>query len=69
MQGKGFSVQANLMKSAMVWPAMNKAFKSAKGAFADRLIQALEEAQRVGGDLRGKQSAILIVKDKAQKNV
>lgn len=69
LQGKNFSVQANLMKSAMVWPAMAKKYQSAEGDFADRLTQALEEAQRVGGDLRGKQSAaILIVKDAPQKN-
>jgi uncharacterized Ntn-hydrolase superfamily protein len=69
MQGKNFSVQANMMKSAMVWPAMQKAYQSAKGDFADRLIQALEAAQAVGGDIRGKQSAaILIVKDAPQEN-
>ncbi|MCB0279498.1 MAG: DUF1028 domain-containing protein [Calditrichaeota bacterium] len=62
----GFSVQANLMKNASVWPAMEKAYKQAKGAFADRLIQALEAAQAAGGDIRGKQSAaILIVKAKS----
>ena len=60
---KGFSVQANLMKNDEVWPVMADAYKNAKGPFADRLIQALEAAQSVGGDIRGKQSAaILIVK-------
>ena len=63
---KNFSVQANMMKKASVWPVMAKKYKEAKGVFADRLLQALEAAQNQGGDIRGKQSAaILIVKAKA----
>lgn len=69
IEHRNFSVQANMMKSASVWPAMENAYKNAKGSFADRLIQTLEAAQAEGGDIRGKQSAaILIVKDKKQKN-
>ena len=64
--GEGFSVEANLMDQATVWPAMAKAFRSAKGDLADRLLAALRAAQGEGGDIRGKQSAaILIVKGKA----
>ena len=59
--GNGYSVQANLMDKATVWPAMAKAFESAKGDLADRMLAALEAAQAEGGDIRGSQSAALIV--------
>jgi uncharacterized Ntn-hydrolase superfamily protein len=59
--GDGYSVQANLMKSATVWPAMAEAFESGKGDLADRLLAALEAAEAEGGDIRGRQSAALIV--------
>jgi uncharacterized Ntn-hydrolase superfamily protein len=59
--GDGYSVQANLMLNDKVWPAMSKAFESAEGDLADRMLIALEAAQAAGGDIRGKQSAALIV--------
>jgi uncharacterized Ntn-hydrolase superfamily protein len=59
--GKDYSVQANLMVNDKVWPAMSKAFESAKGDLADRMLAALDAAQAVGGDIRGRQSAALIV--------
>ena len=59
--GKNFSVQANLMLNDKVWPAMARAFESAKGDLAERMLAALDAAQAVGGDIRGKQSAALIV--------
>jgi uncharacterized Ntn-hydrolase superfamily protein len=59
--GKNYSVQANLMLNDKVWPAMSKAFESTKGDLAERMMAALEAAQEVGGDIRGKQSAALIV--------
>ena len=59
--GKDYSVQANLMLNDKVWPAMAKAFESAKGDLADRMLAALDAAQAVGGDIRGKQSAAIIV--------
>jgi len=59
--GEGFSVQANLMDKPSVWPAMAVAFRAAKGDLADRLLAALEAAQREGGDIRGRQSAALVV--------
>jgi len=63
--GEGFTVEANLMDSATVWPAMARAFRSAKGDLADRLLAALRAAQAEGGDIRGQQSAaILVVKGK-----
>ncbi len=64
--GDGFTVEANLMDKATVWPAMAKAFRAAKGDLADRMLAALRAAQAQGGDIRGQQSAaILIVKGKA----
>jgi uncharacterized Ntn-hydrolase superfamily protein len=68
--GDNFSVQANLMINADVWPAMEKAFKETEGPLAERMIVALEAAQSVGGDIRGQQSAsILIVKGKSSGKV
>ncbi|MDF1612966.1 MAG: DUF1028 domain-containing protein [Stygiobacter sp.] len=59
--GKGYSVQANLMMNDKVWPAMSKAFENSKGSFAERILDALDAAQKVGGDIRGKQSAALLI--------
>ena len=59
--GKDYSVQANLMISDRVWPEMSKAFEEAKGDLADRMLAALDAAQAAGGDIRGRQSAALIV--------
>jgi len=59
--GRQYSVQANLMANAQVWPAMSKAYESAKGDLAERMLQALEAAERVGGDIRGRQSAAIVV--------
>lgn len=64
--GTQYSVQANMMANEKVWPAMAAAFESTKGDLADRLLAALEAAERAGGDARGRQSAaILIVKAKS----
>jgi uncharacterized Ntn-hydrolase superfamily protein len=61
--GRGFSVQANIMRNRRVWNAMARSFRRSKGSLAERLMLALESAEEVGGDLRGRQSAaILIVK-------
>lgn len=59
--GSDFAVQANLMASDAVWPAMAEAYLSADGDLAQRLLAALDAAQSAGGDIRGKQSAALIV--------
>jgi uncharacterized Ntn-hydrolase superfamily protein len=59
--GKNFSVQANLMLNDKVWPAMAQAFENTKGDLADRMLAALDAAQFAGGDIRGRQSAALIV--------
>jgi len=60
--GDGYAVQANLMASDKVWPAMAEAFENSAGqTLAKRLMIALEAAQAAGGDIRGKQSAALLV--------
>jgi uncharacterized Ntn-hydrolase superfamily protein len=59
--GANFSAQANLMLKDTVWDAMAKAFESARGELVDRLMAALEAAQAEGGDIRGKQSAAIVV--------
>ena len=64
--GDGFSVQANMMLKNSVWPAMAEAYRSAKGELVDRLLAALDAAEAEGGDIRGRQSAaILIVEPKS----
>lgn len=63
VSGNGWSVQANMMKNASVWPAMAKSFEAAKGDLAERMLAALFAAQEAGGDIRGKQSAALLVVD------
>ena len=64
--GNQFSVQANIMANDRVWPAMARAFEKTQGDLADRMLAALDAAQAEGGDLRGRQSAaILIVQPKS----
>lgn len=61
VDGEGFTCQANMMLQNTVWNAMAQAYKSTEGELADKLVAALEAAQEEGGDIRGKQSAALIV--------
>jgi len=61
ISGNGWSVQANMMKSSTVWPAMARTFETAPGDLADRMMAALVAAQEQGGDIRGKQSAAMLV--------
>ena len=59
--GKDYSVQANLMLNDRIWPAMSRAFENTKGDIAERMLAALDAAQEAGGDIRGRQSAALLV--------
>ena len=69
-QGATYSVQANMMLNDDVVPAMAKAFENSSGPLAERLMLALEAAQNAGGDIRGKQSAaLLVVKAESNGNV
>jgi uncharacterized Ntn-hydrolase superfamily protein len=55
------SVQANLMERSTVWPAMMAAYRSVDGDLADRLLAALRTAEAEGGDVRGRESAAMLV--------
>jgi uncharacterized Ntn-hydrolase superfamily protein len=59
--GKNYTIQANLMEKSTVPEAMANAFESTSGELADRMLAALEAAQNEGGDLRGKQSAAILI--------
>jgi uncharacterized Ntn-hydrolase superfamily protein len=59
--GDGVSCQANMMRGPAVWPAMLDAYHAADGDLADRLMAALEAAENAGGDIRGRQSAAMLI--------
>jgi uncharacterized Ntn-hydrolase superfamily protein len=59
--GDNYAVQANLMGNDKVVPAMTVAYEAAKGDLADRMLAALDAAQAVGGDIRGCQSAAIVI--------
>jgi uncharacterized Ntn-hydrolase superfamily protein len=60
--GDNYSVQANMMLNDDVVPAMSKAFLDHAGLpLAERVLKVLQAAQAAGGDIRGKQSAALLV--------
>ena len=59
--GKNYSVQANLMEKETVWPSMANAFERSNGDLAEKLMAALEAAETEGGDIRGKQSAAMLI--------
>jgi uncharacterized Ntn-hydrolase superfamily protein len=59
--GDGWSVQGNMLASPDVLPAMSQALAAAQGGLPDRLLAALTAGQDAGGDLRGRQSAALLV--------
>ena len=59
--GEDFAVQANLMWKPTVCDAMAAAYESTEGDLGERLMAALEAGESEGGDIRGKQSAALLV--------
>lgn len=61
LMGASVTVQANMMERATVWPAMLAAFEGAQGDLTDRLFAALRAAEAEGGDVRGRQSAGILV--------
>jgi uncharacterized Ntn-hydrolase superfamily protein len=66
----GFTVQGNLLARDTCWPAMAAAYESAltEGVpLVERMLRALEAAEREGGDVRGRQSAAIMVADAAVK--
>jgi uncharacterized Ntn-hydrolase superfamily protein len=61
LTGDQFTVEANLMSNPTIWPAMKSAFEKADGDLAERMLKALEAAEKAGGDIRGRQSAAILV--------
>jgi uncharacterized Ntn-hydrolase superfamily protein len=62
INGENFSVQANMMLKKTVVPAMEAAWKTNNSLpLAERMVKVLEAAQAEGGDIRGKQSAALLI--------
>jgi uncharacterized Ntn-hydrolase superfamily protein len=61
IEGEQFTCEANLMLNDKVWPAMAKAYRETKGDLAERMLAALDAAQSAGGDIRGKQSAAILI--------
>jgi uncharacterized Ntn-hydrolase superfamily protein len=59
--GPQYSVQANMMASADVWPAMAEAYETGTGSFPERLLGVLRAGERAGGDARGRMSAAMLV--------
>jgi uncharacterized Ntn-hydrolase superfamily protein len=60
-EGAGHAAQANMMAAPEVWPAMSASFAGAGGDLARRLLAALDAGEAAGGDVRGRQSAALLV--------
>lgn len=61
VSGKHYTAQGNILAGAEVVKAMGKAFEETEGELADRLMAALFAGQAAGGDIRGQQSAALLV--------
>ena len=61
--GDGYTVQANMMASERVWPAMATAYEGSAGPLSTRLLAALDAAEAAGGDARGCMSAAMVIVD------
>ena len=59
--GPGYAVQGNILAGEAVVAEMERAFLATGGALAERLVAALEAGQAAGGDVRGQQSAAVLV--------
>jgi len=62
--GDGFTVQGNLLERDEVWQSMKPAYEAAlaeKLPFSERLLRTLEAAEAAGGDVRGRQSAAIVI--------
>ncbi|MDQ6691648.1 MAG: DUF1028 domain-containing protein [Candidatus Dormibacteraeota bacterium] len=59
--GDGYSVQANMMLRSTVWDAMAEAYEASSAALPERMLAALVAAEAQGGDIRGRQSAAILV--------
>lgn len=62
IEGNNYSVQANMMLTDKVWPIMAKTFESHENLpLPERIVKTLASAETVGGDIRGRQSAALLI--------
>lgn len=61
IKGDQYAVQANMMLNDEVWPAMSRAYLNAEGPLAERMAASMQAAQEAGGDIRGQQSAAILV--------
>jgi uncharacterized Ntn-hydrolase superfamily protein len=64
--GDGFTTHGNLLERDAVWQALAPAYEAAlaeKLPFSERLLRALEAAEAAGGDVRGSQSAAIVIVD------
>jgi uncharacterized Ntn-hydrolase superfamily protein len=60
--GEQVSAQANMMERDTVPRAMIRAYSEARGEpLAERMLAALHAAEQEGGDIRGRQSAAMVV--------
>jgi uncharacterized Ntn-hydrolase superfamily protein len=64
--GDGYSVQGNMLASESCLSAMAEAYERSAGSpFSERLLLTLEAAEAAGGDVRGRQSAAIVIADPA----
>jgi uncharacterized Ntn-hydrolase superfamily protein len=61
VKGRGFTCQANMMANDAVWGAMAEAYSVAQAPMGERLLVALDAGEAAGGDVRGRQSAALVI--------
>ena len=66
--GDGYGVQANMMASDRVWPAMAEAYELSPGPLGTRMLSALRAAQTEGGDARGQMSAAMVMVDGTRRD-
>lgn len=67
--GPGYAVQGNILAGPQVVDEMARAFTNAAGSLAERLVSALEAGQAAGGDIRGQQSAAVLVEQTAYREL
>lgn len=60
--GTDCCAQGNMLASDTCWGAMVAAFEETEGNLTDRLLAALDAAEREGGDARGRQAARILVR-------
>lgn len=59
--GQDHAAQANMMASDAVWGAMSHGFAESTATLPRRILDALDAGEAAGGDVRGRQSAAILV--------